>query len=45
MQVLGVKKRDVVLAMGGKSREKVLQVDGMDAAAAIARLQAAATKG
>lgn len=40
--VLGVKKRDVSLAVGGRSREKVLVVEGMDAQAALAKLRATA---
>jgi len=38
--ILGLKKRDVTLAAGGKSREKVLLIEGLDAATALARLQA-----
>ena len=40
-ELLGVKKRDVSLAVGGKSREKVLQVAGLAPAAALERLRAA----
>ncbi len=40
--VLGLKKRDVSLAVGSKSREKVLMVEGLDAQATLARLRSSA---
>ncbi|KAL4458706.1 hypothetical protein ABPG75_013571 [Micractinium tetrahymenae] len=40
-ELLGLKKRDVALTVGVKSREKVLAVSGLDAAAALERLRAA----
>ncbi|KAL4426714.1 hypothetical protein ABPG77_004770 [Micractinium sp. CCAP 211/92] len=41
-QLLGLKRRDVALTVGSKSREKVLAVSGVDAAAALELLRAAA---
>ena len=43
--LLGLKRRDVVLAAGTKSRDKVLAVSGLAAEQALARLQAAVAKG
>ncbi|MBX7096779.1 MAG: DUF167 domain-containing protein [Myxococcaceae bacterium] len=43
-EVLEVKKRDVVLALGESSRHKVVDVEGLDAALAEARLKAAAVR-
>jgi uncharacterized protein (TIGR00251 family) len=37
-EVLGLKKRDVTLVSGAKSRHKVLAVEGLDAQAALQRL-------
>ena len=37
-EVLGVPRRDVVLAQGQKSRRKVVRIAGLDAAAVRARL-------
>jgi uncharacterized protein len=44
-EVLGVHKRGVSLAIGSKSREKIISVAGMSAAEAVHRLQAAAANG
>lgn len=41
-ELLGLKRRDVQLACGAKSREKVLACNGLSAAAALDRLRAAA---
>lgn len=43
--LLGLKRRDVVLTAGTKSRDKVLAVSGLAAEQALARLQAAVAKG
>lgn len=40
-EVLGLKRRDVALAAGDKSREKVLAVSGLSAEGALQRLRAA----
>jgi hypothetical protein len=42
--VLGVKRSAVSLAAGGKSREKVIAVEGITVAAAQTKLEAAATQ-
>jgi uncharacterized protein YggU (UPF0235/DUF167 family) len=39
--VLGLRKRDVSLSVGSKSREKVLHAQSITAEAALARLRAA----
>jgi len=41
-ELLGVNKRNVSLTVGAKSREKVLAVSGLSAAAALEKLRAAA---
>lgn len=40
-EVLGVKKRQVELVIGSKSREKVFKVHGLDSDAALTRLMQA----
>ena len=41
-ELLGLKRRDVALQVGHKSREKVLAVSGLSAEQALERLRAAA---
>jgi uncharacterized protein YggU (UPF0235/DUF167 family) len=41
-ELLGLKRRDVTLVAGGKSRDKVLAVEGLSAAQGLERLRQAA---
>lgn len=43
-RVLGLKKRDVTLTLGGKSRDKVFRAQGIDSQTAASRLNEALEK-
>lgn len=43
-ELLGVRRRQVTLARGASSRTKVFEIEGLDEAAAVARLEKALVK-